>query len=87
MNDKDKFNGKDSNGKVIGSMTGKEIKAVWNGTSFDVTNKSFNNGGVGGGTGGTWSRDSFSGRSELTPKAVADYANAASAATRLRTSG
>jgi hypothetical protein len=52
LNDKDKFNIKDSNGKVIGSMTGKEIKAVWNGTSFEVTNKSFNNGGAGGGTAG-----------------------------------
>ena len=79
LNNKDKFNIKDSNGKVIGSMTGKEIKAVWNGTSFDVTNKSFNNGGAGGGTGGTWSGDSFSGRSELTPGAVSAYANAASA--------
>ncbi len=79
LNDKDKFNIKDSNGKVIGSMTGKEIKAVWNGTSFEVTTKSFNNGGAGGGTAGTWNGDSFSGRSELTPKAVTDYANAASA--------
>jgi RHS repeat-associated protein len=79
LNDKDKFKIRDSNGKVIGSMTGKEFKAVWNGTSFDVTNKSFNNGGAGGGTGGTWSGDSFSGRSELTPGAVSAYANAASA--------
>lgn len=79
LNDKDKFNIKDSNGKVIGSMTGKEFKAVWNGTSFDVTNKSFNNGGAGGGTAGTWKGDSFSGRSELTPGAVSAYANAASA--------
>jgi RHS repeat-associated protein len=79
LNNRDKFNIKDSNGKVIGSMTGKEIKAVWNGTSFEVTNKSFNNGGAGGGTGGTWNGDSFSGRSELTPGAVSAYANAASA--------
>jgi RHS repeat-associated protein len=79
LNDKDKFNIKDSNGKVIGSMTGKEIKAVWNGTSFDVTNKSFNNGGAGGGTAGTWNGDSFKGTSELTPGAVSTYANAASA--------
>jgi len=73
---KDKFNIKDSKGNVVGSMTGKEIKAVWNGTSFSVTNKSFNNGGAGGGTGGTWNGDSFSGRSELTPGAVSAYANA-----------
>ena len=79
LNDKDKFNIKDSNGKVIGSMTGKEIEAVWNGTSFEVTNKSFNNGGAGGGTTGTWNGDSFSGRSQLTPGAVSAYANAASA--------
>ncbi len=78
LNDKDKFNIKDSNGKVIGSMTGKEIKAVWNGTSFEVTNKSFNNGGAGGGTGGTWNGDSFSGHSQLNPGAVSAYANAAS---------
>lgn len=43
-----------------------------------MTNKSFNNGGAGGGTGGTWNGDSFSGRSELNPGAVSDYANAAS---------
>jgi hypothetical protein len=49
---KGKFNIKDSNGKVVGSMTGKEIKAVWNGTSFTVTKKNFDNGGAGGGTGG-----------------------------------
>ena len=77
--DKGKFDIKDSNGKVIGSMTGKEIKAVWNGTSFTVTSKSFNNGGAGGGTGGAWSGGSFSGRSELTPGAVSAYANAATA--------
>jgi hypothetical protein len=75
--DKGKFNIKDSKGDVVGSMTGKEIKAVWNGTSFNVTSKSFNNGGAGGGTGGTWNGDSFSGRSELTPGAVSAYANAA----------
>ena len=51
--DKDKFKIRDSSGKAIGSMTGKEIKAVWNGTSFTATNKSFNNRGAGGGTGGT----------------------------------
>ena len=79
LNDKDKFDIKDSKGKVIGSMTGKEIKAVWNGTHFDVTNKGFNNGGAGGGTGGTWKGDSFSGHSELNPQAVSDYANASSA--------
>ncbi len=60
LNDKDKFNIKDSNGKVIGSMTGKEIKAVWNGTSFTVTDPKYANGGAGGGTSGTWKGDSFS---------------------------
>jgi len=79
LNDKAKLDIKDSKGKVIGSMTGKEVKAVWNGTSFTVTNKSFNNGGAGGGTGGTGNGDSFSGHSELNPQAVSDYANAASA--------
>jgi len=71
VNDKDKFNIRDSKGKVVGSMTGQEIKAVWNGTSFTVTDKSFNNGGAGGGTGGTWNGDSFSGHSELNPGRVA----------------
>ena len=60
-------------------MTGKEIKAVWNGMSFNVTNKSFNNGGAGGGTGGTWNGDSFKGTSQLNPSAVTAYANNASA--------
>jgi hypothetical protein len=60
-------------------MTGNEIKAVWNGTHFTVTNKAFNNGGAGGGTGGTWSGDSFSGNSGLSPRAVSAYANAATA--------
>jgi len=76
--DKGKFDIRNSKGKVIGSLTGKEIKAVWNGTSFIVTDKSFNNGGGGGGTGGTWNGDSFSGHSELNPGAVSAYANAAS---------
>jgi len=79
LNDKAKFDIKNSKGKVIGSMTGKEIKAVWNGTSFTVTNKSFNNGGAGGGTGGIWNENSFSSHSELNPQAVSDYANTASA--------
>jgi len=79
LSDKGKFNIKDTQGKVIGSMTGKEIKAVWNGTHFTITNKSFNNGGAGGGTGGTWHGDSFSGQSELNPRAISGYANAASA--------
>jgi RHS repeat-associated protein len=78
LNDKDKFNIKDSNGKVIGSMTGKEIKAVWNGTSFTVTDPKYANGGVGGGTSGTWKGDSFSGQSKLSPGAVSAYVNAAS---------
>ena len=77
LNDKDKFNIKDSKGNVIGSMSGKEIKAVWNGTSFTVTDKSFNNGGAGGGTSGTWKGDSFSGQSKLNPQAISAYANAA----------
>ncbi|HEY2495880.1 MAG TPA: RHS repeat-associated core domain-containing protein [Candidatus Angelobacter sp.] len=79
LNDKAKLDIKDSNGKVIASMTGKEVKAVWNGTSFTVTNKSFNNGGAGGGTGGTWNGNSFSGHSQLNPGAISAYVNAASA--------
>jgi RHS repeat-associated protein len=79
LSDKSKFDIKDSKGNVTGSLTGKEIKAVWNGTSFTVTDKSFNNGGAGGGTGGTWKGDSFSGHSDLNPGAVSAYANAASA--------
>jgi hypothetical protein len=78
LDNKGKFNIKDSNGKVIGSMTGQEIKAVWNGTSFTVTNVNYANGGAGGGTDGTWKGDSFSGQSRLTPGAISSYANAAS---------
>ncbi len=79
LDDKGKFNIRDSNGKITGSMTGQEIKAVWNGTSFTVTNQQFNNGGGGGGTGGSWSGNSFSGQSRLNPGVVADYGNAAGA--------
>jgi hypothetical protein len=70
---------KNKNGHVIGSMTGAEIKAVWNGTHFNVTGTAPNNGGDGGATGGTWTGNSFSGQSNLTPKAISDYANAATA--------
>ena len=78
LGDKSKFDIKDSKGNVIGSLTGKEIKAVWNGTSFTVTNQTdFNNGG-GGATGGTWKRNSFSGSSNLSPGAISAYANAGS---------
>ena len=80
LGDKSKFDIKDSKGNVIGSLTGKEIKAVWNGTSFTVTSQTdFHNGGAGGGTAGTWHGDSFSGHSDLSPGAVSAYANAASA--------
>lgn len=80
LGDKSKFDIKDSKGNVTGSLTGKEIKAVWNGTSFTVTTQTdFRNGGAGGGTGGTWNGDSFSGHSSLSPGAVSAYANAASA--------
>jgi hypothetical protein len=75
--DKGKFNIKDANGKTVGSMTGKEIKAVWNGTSFTVTNATYQNGGRGGGTDGTWSGDSFSGKSALRPDEVSGYAGLA----------
>ena len=78
IENKAKFNIKDSNGKVVGSMTGQEFKAVWNGTSFTVTNPNYANGGAGGGTDGTWSGDSFSGQSKLTPGAISAYAKAAS---------
>ncbi len=80
LNDKSKFDIKDSKGNVTGSLTGSEIKAVWNGTSFTVTSQTdFHNGGAGGGTGGTWTGDSFSGHSNLSPGAVSAYADAASA--------
>jgi RHS repeat-associated protein len=76
LGNKAKFDIKDSKGNVIGSMTGKEIKAVWNGTHFSITDKSFNNGGAGGGTGGSWKLfGGFSGKSELNPEAVSRYAN------------
>jgi RHS repeat-associated protein len=77
LSDKAKLNIHDKNGKVIGSMTGKEVKAVWNGTSFNVRNTSYNNGGAGGGTRGNWSGYSFRGNSNLSPSAVSQYADAA----------
>jgi RHS repeat-associated protein len=80
LGDKSKFDIKDSKGNVVGSLTGKEIKAVWNGTSFTVTSQTeFHNGGAGGGTAGTWNGDSFRGQSNLSPGAISAYANAASA--------
>jgi RHS repeat-associated protein len=80
LNDKRSFSIFDANGKVIGSMTGQEIKAVWNGTSFTVTDKAnaIPNGGAGGGTAGIWNGSSFSGHSDLSPAAVSAYAQAAS---------
>ena len=77
LGDKSKFDIKDAKGNVIGSMTGKEIKAVWNGTSITVTDKTPSNGGAGGATGGSWSGDTFSGHSSLSPGAVRAYSNAA----------
>jgi hypothetical protein len=77
LGDKSNFDIKDSKGNVIGSLTGSEIKAVWNGTSFTVTSQTeFHNGGGGGGTSGTWTGDSFSGQSRLSPGVIAGYANA-----------
>lgn len=72
-----KFTIRDRQGHAIGSLSGQEIKAVWNGTSVNVSNKAFNNGGAGGGTGGTWTGTSFKGMSTLQPAAVSAYANAA----------
>lgn len=54
LGDKSKFDIKDSKGNVPGFLTGDEIKAVWNGISFTVTDKSFNNGSAGGGINDTW---------------------------------
>jgi RHS repeat-associated protein len=69
---------RDRNGKRIGSMTGGEIKAVWNGTHFRVTNEDFNNGGAGGGTEGTWSMlGGMTGKSGLNPQAVSQYESGA----------
>jgi RHS repeat-associated protein len=78
LGDKTNISIKDTNGKTIGSITGKEFKAIWNGTHITVTNNVPNNGGAGGGTGGTWHGDSFSGNSVLSPRAVSDYTNNAS---------
>jgi RHS repeat-associated protein len=76
--DNSKVNIVNAQGKVVGSMTGSEIKAVWNGTKFTVTsNKDYGNGGAGGGTGGTWSGNAFSGHSGLNASAVSLYATAA----------
>jgi len=78
LDDSSNISIKDSSGKVIGSIGGKEFKAIWNGTHFTVTNDVPSNGGVGGGTGGTWHGDSFSGDSVLSPRAVFNYTNSAS---------
>lgn len=79
LDNKAKIDIKDSKRNVIGSMTGKEIKAVWNGTHFSITDKTFNNGGAGGATGGHWKLfGGFSGTSELNPGAVNKYVAAAS---------
>jgi hypothetical protein len=67
----------DRNGNAIGSMTGKEIKSVWNGTHFRVTNEQFNNGGAGGGTSGEWNMFGFHGNTGLNPQAVTSYEGAA----------
>lgn len=78
LGDKSSFAIKDRSGGKIGSLTGKEIKRVWNGTGFNITSKSFNNGGAGGGTSGKWSLfGNFSGTSSLSAKAVGDYMSAA----------
>lgn len=79
LSNKTKFDIKDSKGNIIGSMSGKEIKAVWNGTHFSITDKTFNNGGAGGGTSGSWKLfGGFSGKSELSPEAVKAYVSGAS---------
>lgn len=65
-------------GKTLGTITGGELKAVWNGTKFTVTSgKDYGNGGAGGGTGGTWNGASFAGHSRLNFGAVATYTNTA----------
>lgn len=63
----------DHNGKAIGTMTGGEIKSVWNGTHFRVTSEQFDNGGAGGGTSGEWGLGGFRGNTGLNPQAVASY--------------
>ncbi|TWB43906.1 RHS repeat-associated core domain-containing protein [Nitrospirillum pindoramense] len=77
LNDKSEVSVKDKNGKTIGEVTGGELKAVWNGTSFQITNDVPNNGGVGGATDGVWSGSSFQGLSRLTPLAVDRYGQVA----------
>ena len=73
-----KFN--DDKGNLVGSITGEELKTVWNNTPFSVTNKEFNNGGAGGAaTGGFDASGSFSGKVELSPMAVTDFQNRSTA--------
>lgn len=82
LSNRAKYNITDKTGKTIGTLTGKEIKAVWNGTSFNITNnKDFENGGAGGATGGAWGLfGGFKGTSEINASAVEQYAAAAASA-------
>lgn len=61
-------------------MTGKEIRAIWNGTTFTVVPNSttFDNGGAGGGVSGGYDLlGRFRGAARLISDAISGYAQAA----------
>jgi RHS repeat-associated protein len=68
---------RDNQGHQIGTMTGQEVKAVWNGAHFSVTPDSPRNGGAGGGIRGAWAGNHFEGWVRFNPGAVNSYAAAA----------
>jgi RHS repeat-associated protein len=77
----------DADGNVIGQMLGADIKAVWNGTSFQVVpnGTDFRNGGAGGGVSGSrgfLGLGEYHGTARLTEQAVTGWMNAAVSAGR-----
>jgi RHS repeat-associated protein len=69
----------DEQGEVIGSVSGAEIKAVWNGTHFRIDDEAPDNGGAGGGIRGAWNLGRYEGWARFTPGAVEAYAAAGDA--------
>ncbi|USA61385.1 hypothetical protein NCF85_15215 [Qipengyuania citrea] len=92
LNNKTSYDIVDSSGNLVDQMTGKEIKTVWNGTTFKVVpnSTSFNNGGAGGGVSGGRSflgLGKYVGTARLSSDAVNGYAQAAVNAGHNRAAG
>lgn len=72
----------DSNGNIVETLTGAQVKDLWNNTKFELAPNTYDpgNGGAGGGTSPNYASDgSYTGKVTLTPKAVQAYADAARA--------